>query len=111
VVSLAELALEQSDEMRERPATRALAAPVPPIRRMGRDNGDVVDDEPSEFDELPPAVAPVPASSSASVWIVAGAFIAISLFVLTLGLLQFMDTTTTNATDLAGSEIKLADPK
>ena len=40
VVSLAELALEQSDEIRERPATRALAAPAQPIRRMGRDNGD-----------------------------------------------------------------------
>ena len=103
VVSLAELALEQSDEGRERPATRALAAPAPPIRRMGRDNGDVVDDEPSEFDELPPVTAPVPASSSATVWIVAGAFIGVSLLVLTLGLLQFMDTTTPDPTDLAAA--------
>jgi eukaryotic-like serine/threonine-protein kinase len=107
VVSLAELALEQSDEIRERPATRAIAA-LAPIPRMGRDNVDVVDDEPSEFDELQPAIAPVPAPNSGSVWIVAGAFIGISLIVLTLGLLQFMESTTHTTDAEPAADINLA---
>ena len=99
-LSLAELVLEQSDEIRERPATRSLVPP-PPILRRAAENGDVRHDEPSSLDDLPPMPAPGPAASPASVWIIAGAFTGVALFLLVLGLVQFMDSSVPTTNDLA----------
>ena len=60
------------------------------------------------FDELPPAIAPAQAASSASVWIIAGAFIGVALVLLAIGLVQFMDSTTPPQDDLAATPRPIA---
>jgi eukaryotic-like serine/threonine-protein kinase len=97
VVSLAELAGELSGEIRERPSARSPAAePRPPIPRHGVDESDPQEPASSEIDELI-AIAPAQPANSASVWIIAGSFIGVALVLLTLGLLQFMDTASPSA--------------
>ena len=94
MVSLAELALEQSDEIRERPVTRALAAPdTHSASRTRNSRGNERRSHPARS-ELPPATAPTSTSTSSmtAVWIIAGTMIGLALVVLTLGVLQFLDT-------------------
>ena len=93
VVSLAELAGERSGEIRERPPARSPAAePRPPIPRHVVETNEPQEPGSSEIDELT-SIAPPQAASSASVWIIAGSFIGVALVILTLGVLQFMDST------------------
>jgi eukaryotic-like serine/threonine-protein kinase len=99
-LSMAELALEQSDEIRERPATRSLVQP-PTILRRAVENSDARDDEASSIDELAPMPTPGPAASRASVWIIAGAFTGVALFLLLLGLVQISDSGAPATNDVA----------
>jgi eukaryotic-like serine/threonine-protein kinase len=92
VVSLAELAGERSEETRTRPAPRSPAAePAPPLARHGLEDGDPLETDSAEIDELT-SIAPSQAASSASVWVVAISFIGVAVVLLAIGVVQFIDS-------------------
>jgi eukaryotic-like serine/threonine-protein kinase len=101
VVSLAELAAEQFDEIPERSTARSQAAePRAPIPRLGALASDPPEAGSSEVNDVT-STAPGQAANPRFVWIVAGSFVGVAIVLLALGLLQFMDTTSPPSEDFA----------
>ena len=93
VSSLAELAAGLSGDLDERPPARSpVPEPPKPLLRRGPVEIDDPEPEPTSVAELP-SIAPSQGSSSASVWIIAGAFLGFAVILLVIGLVQFMDST------------------
>jgi eukaryotic-like serine/threonine-protein kinase len=90
VAALAELAYDGPHEIRERPTARTLG-PEPIMRRSTLEVEEPATDLAAES-ELP-AIAPSKGASSAPVWIISAGFVGLAVILLTVGLLQFLDST------------------
>ncbi len=91
LVSLADLADESPSGSRERPATRGtLSGPSPVLRRQSHLLDDDADPAAGPLaDDVP---GPPKAATSASVWIIAVLSLTVAVVLVTLGTLQFMES-------------------
>ncbi|MFI5459906.1 MAG: serine/threonine-protein kinase [Isosphaerales bacterium] len=89
VVSLAELvADEPPGELRVRPPARPVSLEPPPPRQS-LIHAEEIETRATGLDANQP-VLPAKAASSASAWIISGAFVGVAFMILAIGLLQFM---------------------
>jgi len=95
VVSLAELVAEEPPgELRERPRARpaSLDSALP---RQGRIDAQAIETSSTDHDALP-SVLPTKRPSSASAWVISGAFVGVAFVILAIGVFQFMGSPESN---------------